>query len=720
MRRSRATLAAAVFCVVLPRAELAVVAAQEKPPTFPSAVELVTVDVVVTDKQGRPVTGLESGDFTLLEDGAAQAIASFDAVAGFSATDLPEAAEAAAIPWNPRVSTNLGAPVRAGRTYVIVFDEVHLSSLQAARGKRALETFLKSTVLDGERVRLVAVGGFEAEGTRDELLDEVPRLTGRRVPDESFEALSDHEAMRIAVFDDQPLILRVIERISVLTSGRHTGDREGERIRILTPDELDTKMVDEGYVKLLARRVYHDATSRNQATLAALESAIEAVAGIRGRKSVVLVSEALIKDPQLDGFGRVIDASRRANAALYFIDTRGLETIPGESAQHATYLPSIDQGIVMANQQLDAAGAESLAADSGGFTVKNRNDLSNGFRQIATDTRNYYLLGYSPPRGQPDGRFRKIQVKVKRSGVEVRARKGYYGRQGAGSKAAVAAPDSATGPAAGADRGDASQDIVAALRSGEDRTGIPLRMSAYVLAESSPGKVRALVATEVDVRGVVFEERDGHFQGALDFLVVVAAGGGEPSRSGHEIELNLTPEKREALATRWLPVVRAFDLAPGDYRARVVVRDGRSGRIGSVTHAFEVPSATFRTSTPVLSDSLEAGEAGKRPPAVGARRTFREQATLYFDFEVYGAARDPANGAPRVASGWTVLDPAGTEWARSEPSWMGGLQRGVPARQSEVSLTFPAGAYELVLDVHDHVSGRTLEVHEPFEVEAAP
>jgi VWFA-related protein len=370
MRRSRASMTAAL-CVVLLRADGAFVAAQEKPPTFPSTVELVTVDVVVTDKQGRPVTGLDRGDFTLLEDGAAQALTSFDAVAGFPGVGSPEADESAALSWNPRVSTNVGPPTRPGRTYVIVFDEVHLTSLQAARGKRALEGFLRNAVRDGERVRLVAVGGFEAEGTRDHLLEELPSLEGRRVPDESIEALSDHEAMRIALFDDQPLILRVLERIAVLTIGRHTLDREGERIQNITPAELAVK-VDEGQIKRRARAVYHDAASRNQATLETLESAIEAVADIRGRKSVVLVSEGLIKDPQLDGFRRVIDASRRAKAALYFIDTRGLETIPGESAQHGTYLPSIDQGIAMANQQLDAAGAESLAADSGGFTVKNR------------------------------------------------------------------------------------------------------------------------------------------------------------------------------------------------------------------------------------------------------------------------------------------------------------------------------------------------------------
>ncbi len=127
-------------------------------------VELVTVDVVVTDKQGNPVTGLEGADFTLSEEGVPQAITSFEAVTG-----QEQPAELAPAPFNPRVSTNAGAPVRPARTLVIVFDRPHLSAEQAERGRRALGRFLRTSVFDGERVRLVAVGGREVTGTRDDL-----------------------------------------------------------------------------------------------------------------------------------------------------------------------------------------------------------------------------------------------------------------------------------------------------------------------------------------------------------------------------------------------------------------------------------------------------------------------------------------------------------------------------------------------------------------------
>lgn len=400
-------------------------AAQEQPPEFPSAVELVTVDVVVRDRKGHPVTDLGPADFTLLEDGSPQKITSFEHVSAVVAEDpVPSPPGATASP-GAAVSPQGEAATSRSRTYVIVFDQVHLTSLEAARARRALSSFLGGALRQGDRVKLVAVDGWEIEGSAGDVLQELSNLEGRRVPEQGPEALSDYEAMRIDRYDDGPLMLRVMERIAILTAGRRPYDFEAERIRNTTARQLDQKL-DEGYIRLLARRVYQDAVRRNETTLATLESVLDDLAALRGRKSVVLCSSALIKDPEAPGFRRVVEASSRANAAVYFVDVRGLEGIPGETAEHGTFVPSIDQGILLTSQALETAGAESLASDTGGFTVKNRNDLADGFRRIAVETRNYYLLGYSPSRGQYDGRFRKIEVKVARKGVEVRARSGYY------------------------------------------------------------------------------------------------------------------------------------------------------------------------------------------------------------------------------------------------------------------------------------------------------
>jgi VWFA-related protein len=165
---------------------------------------------------------------------------------------------------------------------------------------------------------------------------------------------------------------------------------------------------------------------------------------------VVLWSSALVDDPDLPAFERVVQAANRADAARYFVDVRGLEGIPGETAEHGTFLPSIDQGIALASQALETAGAEDLAADTGGFTVKGSNDLTAGFRRIAVETRNYYLLGYSPSHTGDPSRLRKIQVEVKRKGVEVRARSGYYVRPPAGPPVS---PSSAAPPEHGGAEG---------------------------------------------------------------------------------------------------------------------------------------------------------------------------------------------------------------------------------------------------------------------------
>jgi len=99
-----------------------------------------------------------------------------------------------------------------------------------------------------DRVRIVAVGGWEFEGPTEEALEEIRQLEGRRVLPGGPEALTDYEALRIDSFDDRALMLRVIERIAILTSGYRPKDREGERINTIPAEEMGFRL-DEGYVK---------------------------------------------------------------------------------------------------------------------------------------------------------------------------------------------------------------------------------------------------------------------------------------------------------------------------------------------------------------------------------------------------------------------------------------------------------------------------------------
>ena len=111
--------------------------------------------------------------------------------------------------------------------------------------------------------------------------------------------------------------------------------------------------------------------------------------------------------------------------------------------------------------------------------------------------------------------------------------------------------------------------------------------------------------------------------------------------------MNLKAETRDRLGVTWYSMAREFSLPPGAYQARVVIRDRTSGRVGSVTHGFEVPPLTgFRVSSPILTDVLQNDPTGQTTPkpVLLARRTFLGGSTLYCQFTAYGASLDPSTG----------------------------------------------------------------------------
>jgi len=250
-----------------------------------------------------------------------------------------------------------------------------------------------------------------------------------------------------------------------------------------------------------------------------------------------------------------------------------------------------------------------------------------------------------------------------------------------------------------------------------------VRVIEHVFGEAAGGKVRALVTAEVDVRGLAFEAEGDRFLDTLEWLLVLThRETGEILRHDRKLELRLPPDVRSSLERSWLRVDREAELAPGVYQAKVVVRDKRSGVLGSVTHDFEVPDPrAFRTSSPVLADALEPAKEGVPPrPVIPARRTFLPDSTLYFQFEVYGAGRDPA-GVPRVVSGYSLRTSEGSVVAEGAPALIRPGAEGHLGRLGIVRLQgVVPGRYDLVLGVRDEVTGRALEVHEPFSIDSPP
>jgi|CXWL01.1.fsa_nt_gi VWFA-related protein len=688
-------------------------AAQQAPPqptptpatpsiVFPSQVELVTVDAVVTTKKNVPIENLTRESFTVFEDGKAQEITSFEAVI------LPPSQSVA--PRTSRtISTNQGAETRTGRTFVIVFDDVHLHPFQANRAKAAIDQFLKNGTRDGDRVTLLASGGGAWWSTRmpegyNELTALLKRLDGRDIPDTGQDRVTEWEAMRIHIYRDQQVEERVVRRFE--TYGVNPGSRQNSA--------GDGSMFDgDPLVQGRASEVYYQATAKNKITLNAIERALNSLASSKGRKSLILVSQGFIFDPNLDEFKNVVQASRRGNCAIYFVDTQGLGGMPiAMTAEFGPALANQDVGAAFAENLERAEGAESIAADSGGFTVKNSNDLVKGLQRIADETRVYYLIGYNPNNPKRDGKFRKIEVKVAGKDIRVRARKGYY-----------AALDGQSTVAKKVEGGPDPQ-FQEALDSPFEVPDIPIRLTSYVFDETLLGKASAILHADVDLSAFAFNEKEGRFANTLEFLLVVAhRETGEFNRYDQKIDMNLRPETKDKYTKSWFPIQRDFELLPGAYQAKIVIRDKNSSKVGTVIHDFEVPDlASWRISTPVLTDTTQPvvqGQENAVPKLILlARRDFESGSRLFCQFDVYNPTKDKATGMPRVTAGYTIRRKSdGMVFLKIaptmiQPTSLGRLSRivGPPLEGAE------PGEYEFELNFKDELSGKILDYKEDFTV----
>jgi VWFA-related protein len=680
---------------------------QSPPPTFPAGVEVVILDAVVLGSDGQPVRGLSRDDFAIKEDGQAQAIVSFEAV------DLP-ASPPAPPAASTRISTNTGPRPRAEQAFAVVFDDANLSPASLPRVRRELEEFLERGLRDGDVVTVAPTSGGRwwtarlPEGRAD-LKAFLGRLEARHRPDGGPGRISDHEAMQISLGRDPQVLARVARRYyenGLIVEAVPQG-------RALSRD-LDAS---PGLLLIRARsqEVHRAAVARLRATLEAVERVAASLAGLRGRKALLLVSEGFIMDPQQPEFREVIRAARGANAAVYFIDARGLEGslgqagLPGGGAEWGNAVEERDALPLLAAAALESQGAISVALDTGGRAVKGTARLAEAMGRIAAESRAYYLIGYTSTNARRDGKYRKIEVSVRRPGAEVRARKGYYAPGGEAGEAKAS--------------GDSLDPrLRAALDSPYGADGIGLRLASYVLGPAGAARVRVLLVAEADAGGIAFKAGpEGRQVAALDtFTMVVSRDGGEGDRQEKLVELSLPPEALAEVKRTGVPVVRELELAPGVYQARLLVRDRESARLGTVRHQLTVEGAeAFRISTPILTDRVQPGPPGAPPrPLPVAHRGFKAGGRLYCLFEVYGAARDAATGAPRVSSSYVVQGPAGSAFASMEARELKPGPQGQLAQLLSISLQGAApGDYELVLTVADQAGGKAVESRERFTVE---
>ena len=309
------------------------------------------------------------------------------------------------------------------------------------------------------------------------------------------------------------------------------------------------------------------------------------MAGVRGRRKTLLyISEGISYDT-FDIFNNrsasivndeirdAIAAATRANVAIYAIDPRGLAALADASIGGgvADDLPNADGNANarpiesaargFANElQLAQMSLRTLAGETGGFAAVNRNDFADAFARIVRENSSYYVLGYYPANERRDGRFRKIEVRVKRPGLQVRSRQGYVAPRGR-------APAQPRATAANAALGAANEAMSSPIPIG----GLPITVFAAPFKGAAPNATVA-IAVEIGIDNFKLTEGNGTINGRAEVTFATTDREGKPRGGGrHAVDLTLKPDTLAQTKQRGLRVVSQVDLPPGRYQLRVAV-----------------------------------------------------------------------------------------------------------------------------------------------------
>jgi VWFA-related protein len=562
----------------------------------------------------------------------------------------------------------------------------------------------------GERQRVVSFQAVDLSGSAPESAKSGPP----RVSTNAVGATAPPPRTFAVVFDDGHLgpagALRAREASEQLIT-QHT--RPGDQVILIAPEEglVRSVAMPGGRATLAAltsslhgRReaaaVLEKARSRRRRLLSALAAALDALPGAGIRKSVLLVSEGFVYEPGDPLTYEVIAASQRANAVVHFLDVRGLTVGSRPDGLRQQTAPDRSRSA----SRGDSTGAEILATITGGYVIRNVNDLAEALDRLSREASHHYLLGYHPPGERRSGRLRRIRVGVDRPNVLVQARKGFYD-----------APDARLGPDQETSTLDAG--LRDALRSPSLIRQIPLRLTAVALAPAGDGQVQVTIASEASAKGLKLARLpDGSRISRLDAALEIRHEQPQASQVASLERLVIRVPRGAQAEEGWLPFQRPFTLPPGRARVKLVVRDRGSGAMGTVVHPLQVPDAArFRISSPILSDIPE-GE-GVKPPRIVARRSFPAGCVLYCYFEVF-----PGPGiSGQTGTAYEVVDRRGKVRLRGALPRPVRRDGGGLGRLVEIPLTrIGPGEYELVLDLAGEVAGGTAQLREPFSVTKPP
>src|SRR5947209_9294142 len=571
--------------------------------------EVVLVNVVARDKQGKPMQDLKAEDFTVLEDGKSQHILSYVSE-NLGATPLlatnagPEqqsVAEQPAAPAKPLLtSKDVDKELSNKRVIVLFFD---LSSMNPDETQRAVDAARKYVQKKMTAADMIAI---------------VSLASSLRL-DQDFTS-------------DPARLLKVLNRYSHaegqgMDKGS-TGDADGteENGNAYTPDETEYNQFN---------------TDRK---LEALESLCQVLSKFNQKKSVIYFSSGMTQTgvENQSALRAAINTAIKANVAIYTMDSRGLEAEPpGGSASTASLRGTAMYSGAAVQSRLDANFASqetltTLSGDTGGKAFLDTNDLGQVFDRVQRDTSVYYVLGYKSSNALRDGKYRHIQVKVNRPGVSLEFRKGYYAPKDFQHFNAE----------------DKEQQMDDELASELPNTDVALYMAASYF-RMDYHRFYVPVALVVPGSQIPFIKGGDKDKASLDIVGEVLDELKRPVGSVRET-VKLSLDASQEVRRKNVQYSTGFLLAPGKYHFKFVIRENQSGRLGSFETDFTVPDirkAPLKMSSIVLASQRQPATKKTQNPLVrdgselvpNIAHVFTLDQHLYFFYEVYDPVKDKSS-----------------------------------------------------------------------------
>jgi VWFA-related protein len=662
--------------------------------------KLVQVDVVVVTKDGKQVTDLKAEDFEISEDGRAQTITNFSYISNIpaAAASRPAPVPVSSDPTGPPV---VPAPVSAKevrRTIAIVVDDLGTSFESMARVRNQLRKFLNEQLQPNDLVAIIRTGGEigalqQFTTDRRVLLAAIESLkwnhcsrAGRAVlePARPFDFANDNPCATNSLHN-------TITALRFILRGMR--DLPGRKSMIILADNLPTE----------------------QKELFDPNSIIKG----KGREGQKLPIKYLIGNTlqYADAFQGVAELAIRASVVIYGVDVGGLQTT-GLNAADEVFQPQqflvkagTEPTIVIMRDRFQTLrknreAAELLASQTGGFVVHNTNEFE--LQRVMDDQQGYYLIGYRPSGETFNRSFHHIQARVKRAGLTVRTRSGFYGVTEEQARAAEI---------------NSGDQMNRALMSPFGTGDLPVRLTTFFVNDPTAGSLlRSLLF--LDAHDLTFKEQaDGTHEAAFDLSSIVFGDNGAVI---DRIDKSATLRLRGAPYDRVMRegVIYGFDTPvkeAGTFQFRIAVRDTTSSRVGVAGQFAEIPNLANdrlalsgivvktdenpRSERPANDPATIAADGITRGPAV---RRFHQGATLIFGYEVYNARVDRTTGLPQLRARMRIFREGKPIFIGNPTALDGEGQRDLRhlngAARFQLGPELPPGEYVLQIIVDDNLA----------------